>query len=235
LDELIDTALGAGRLLQINRPHVKNALAISTLQAISEAIDRALKEGARALVLTGSGDVFCSGADMSQIDISAASATESASTIKDTASDRARQFALAFQALCAKLADCPVPVIAAMQGPALGGGATLAFFSDLRLATDSCRIGIPAAKLGVVLSDFLVRRIVATCGPLVASELLLVGRVLDADQALRRGLLLDVFSSRDELMEETSRIVEAISACDSSVVGVHKRAILSSLGYAVDG
>jgi len=161
-----------------NRPHVRNAIT-SRMWADLPKIIRRL-QGRRhihAIVLGGAGGkAFASGADISELP-----------GFTDTKTARA------FETLVVRALDglvrCPLPVIAMIQGYAMGGGCHIAAACDLRIAGESAQLGIPAAKLGAGVNPGVAARLVSLVGPAVAKEILFSGQALDATEALRVGLV----------------------------------------------
>jgi enoyl-CoA hydratase/carnithine racemase len=135
----------------------------------------------RVIVLTGAGDrAFASGADISEF------------TSKRTGRDAAGLYHRAVEETMASLEAASKPVIAMVNGFALGGGCELAIACDLRIAAENSSFGIPSAKLGVVISFSDTKRLVDLVGPAVAKEMLMTGRRLSAREALAVGLVNQV-------------------------------------------
>jgi enoyl-CoA hydratase/carnithine racemase len=199
----------------LNRPERKNALDIETIDLLCAALDEAERSPARAVILKGAGGTFCSGADLAQFG-------ESDDSVRD---DAIARFGAAFETACSRIAFLELPVIAAIEGAALGGGATLALFSDFRLATADARLCIPASKLGITLSEMLVRRIVAVTGQRGAVRLLLPGHEFESAEALARGLVDEVVATTQELHDRATSLVLQISEAGRESVAAHKQAI----------
>jgi enoyl-CoA hydratase len=166
----------------LNRPAVRNAIDRATTQALHDLCAR-LEQDPRTLLLTGAGGHFAAGADLTQM------------------RDRRREDALrginssAFD----RLRRLPMPTIALMDGYALGGGAELAYACDFRIATPRVRIGNPEPGLGILASAGGTWRLRELVPESVAKEVLLTGRVLDADAALAIGLVSEVVEPDDLL------------------------------------
>lgn len=162
-----------------NNPARRNAISVDMWEAIPRALDRFAADPAmRAIVLTGAGDkAFVSGADISQFDQARA---DSAGV------QRYEEIAEGAQL---RLQQCDVPVLAMIRGFCLGGGLNIALASDLRIAADDARLGIPAARLGLAYRASSTKNLVDTIGPANAREVLLTGRQFDAEEALAMGLL----------------------------------------------
>jgi enoyl-CoA hydratase len=161
----------------IDRPEVRNAFDFPTFDALSAAIERASRDrGLRAVVLTGAGATFISGGDLRDL--------RTANTRADgrRVADRGRR-------VCDGLASLRVPVIAALPGPAIGGGAEIALACDLRVADPRAKLSFKHARMGVTTAWGVLPKLVAMVGPGVAARLLLAGHDVDAHEALRVGLV----------------------------------------------
>jgi enoyl-CoA hydratase len=166
----------------------------------------------RALVITGAGSAFCSGADL-VTRFADGDATGHGPT--DT-------FRPAFERVLDAIVAFPAPVIAAVNGPAIGAGMQLAAACDLRVAADGARLAIPGGKLGVHLSARNIWRLAQLVGTGAARDFLLAGRTVDADQALRIGLVQYV--EHDALASALSLAGEIAASAPLTVQG-HKRAL----------
>lgn len=156
-------------VITLDRPERRNALGAEQLQALAAAVERAASERLRALVLTGAHGHFCAGADLS--------------TVED------REFATVVRSTLDRLAGLPVPTIAAIEGACMGLGLQLAVSCDLRVATHDARIGVPAAKLGIITDLWTVQRVAALAGQGTARAVLLAAETLSGDDAHRLGLV----------------------------------------------
>ncbi|MYY87277.1 MULTISPECIES: enoyl-CoA hydratase/isomerase family protein [unclassified Streptomyces] len=145
----------------------------------------------RAVVLTGAGDTFCAGADISTL-------RESPGTAQDLAV-RAEEALAAF----------PKPTLAAVRGYCVGGGAQLAGACDLRFADEGASFGVTPAKLGIVYPASSTRRLVSLVGPATAKYLLFSGELIGSERALRTGLVDEVLPSGelDKRVAEFTRIL----------------------------
>ncbi|MET0189822.1 MAG: enoyl-CoA hydratase-related protein, partial [Pseudonocardia sediminis] len=126
----VSTTDGVG-LIELDRPDRRNALDVATCRELVDATARVRDEGARAVVVTGSGSSFCSGADFGEV-----------------YTDGFRE---ALYAALHAVADLPMPVVAAVNGPAIGAGTQLAIACDLRVAAPSAVFGLPTARLGLAV------------------------------------------------------------------------------------
>lgn len=159
----------------------KNALDPTMLDALVAALARFPSEGVRAVVLTGAGDVFSSGYDISALPSGTAPS--------------ANPMGPALSAI----ADGPLPVVAALNGMAIGGGCELAATCDLRVAHDAVTLTMPPVRLGLVYAPAGLRRFVALCGLSRTRELFLTAQPVPAARALGWGLV-DRVVARDEVL-----------------------------------
>jgi len=153
-------------VLTLDRPEKHNALTIELCHRIRAALDEAAD--ARAVVLTGHGRSFCSGADLDEV--------------------YTADFRGALYAMLHAVADAPMPVVAAVNGPAIGAGTQLAIAADFRVVAPAARFGVPTAKIGLAVDPWTIRRLALLAGNGVARRLLLACDQIDADTALARGL-----------------------------------------------
>jgi len=190
---------GAVGLITINRPKVLNALSVQTIDELREAL-LSLKHDAevKALVVTGSGEkAFVAGADISEL------AKLSAAEAKD--------YSLRGQHVLNLIEHLEKPVVAAVNGFALGGGCELAMACTLRLAADTARFGQPEITLGTIPGFAGSQRLPRLVGRGRALELLLTGRMIDAEEALRIGLVNRVVPAGD-LMRESLAMAERLAS-----------------------
>ncbi|MFV2118064.1 enoyl-CoA hydratase/isomerase family protein [Streptomyces sp. Act-28] len=159
----------------IGNPAKRNAMTAAMWRALPELLEElAADREVRALVLTGAGDTFCSGADIS--------------TLREPDDRRQSPAVRAEEALAA----FPRPTIAAVRGYCVGGGCQLAVACDLRFAEAGARFGVTPAKLGVVYPSSSTRRLVSLVGPATAKYLLFSAELIDDRRALRAGLVDEV-------------------------------------------
>ncbi|MDL9938015.1 enoyl-CoA hydratase [Gordonia sp. ABSL1-1] len=155
---------GAVVTIELDRADKRNALDESMVSGLSEAFANAVDQGARAIVLTGRGSVFSAGADLS-------------GPVYD------KDFLDGLIATLAEIESVPVPVIAALNGAALGAGLQLAMAADLRVMAPDAIAGIPAAKIGVAVDEWTIRRLVSLVGAGQARGMLIGCDPLTADRA----------------------------------------------------
>lgn len=180
---------GPVAVITIDRPRALNAIDRSVLDGLAAAMDQ-ISADVRAVVLCGAGEkAFVAGADIA--------------SMAELGAVEAETFAAYGQGILNRLASLPQPVIAAVQGFALGGGCELAMAADLIFAGPKARFGQPEVKLGVIPGFGGTQRLVRRVGMSVALDLCLTGRMIRADEALRIGLV--------------SRVVEEGSVKDAAL------------------
>ncbi|WP_312170021.1 enoyl-CoA hydratase/isomerase family protein [Microbacterium sp.] len=191
----------------LDRPEKRNAIDQETIDALHE-LCAVLEASPRTLIVTGSDGVFAAGADIAQL--------------RDRTADDARRGinAMAF----IRVRELPMPVIAAIDGYALGGGAELAYAADIRIATPSLRIGNPETGLGIIAAAGATWRLPEIVGDARASDLLLTGRALDAEEALNWGLVSSLHPA-EELLAAAHAIADRIAANDPMATQHTKRAL----------
>jgi enoyl-CoA hydratase len=180
-------------IVTINRPDVRNAIDQQVVDDLTAALDE-LRETAGCVILTGAGDkAFAAGADIAQL------------------RDRTRDDALRGinTNMFRRVEDFPAPVIAAVRGFALGGGCELAMACDLRIAGESSKFGQPEVGLGIIAGAGGTYRLARLVGAGRARELLYTGRIIDAREAERIGLVNRVVPDVD-VMTEAKKLAEEI-------------------------
>jgi len=170
-------------VVTLNRPDALNALNADIIAGINDAIDQAADSDARCLIFTGSGDkAFCAGADIKEL--------QGASAL-----DHKRLLERG-QRTFDRLADLPIPSIAAINGFAFGGGLELAMACTFRLASANARVGLPEIKLGLTPGYGGTQRLPRLVGETAALEMIMTGRQVAAAEALQLGLLSQVVEDR---------------------------------------
>lgn len=168
---------GPVAVLTIDRPEKRNAMSFEMWSALPDLLAKVeADDSVRALVIRGT-DHFSAGADI----------TEFTTLRADPAG--ARRYGAAVYAGERAIADLPKPTIAAITGVCVGGGCEIALACDLRIAADDARFGITPAKLGIVYNAMSTKRLVDVVGPAWASQILFTADLVDADTALRIGLV----------------------------------------------
>lgn len=185
------------RTLTLERPEKLNALDSATLNALDAAFAEAENDAdVRVIVLTGSGKAFVAGADISEM--SGLSPVEG------------RDFSLRGQRMMRRVEKLTKPVIAAINGFALGGGLELAMCCHLRIAADTARLGQPEINLGLIPGFGGSQRLLRLAGRAATLELCLTGAPISAERALQLGIVNRVVAA-EALMEETLKLAQQLA------------------------
>lgn len=155
-------------IIELQREERRNALNLELCTAIHEAADAAVADGARVIVVTGQGSAFCSGADLGGV--------------------YGPDFLTALYGMLHHLTKLPVPLIAAVNGPAIGAGTQLAMACDLRVADETAKFAVPTARNGLAVDAWTIRTLSDLAGTGRARRLMLAAETLDRDEALACGL-----------------------------------------------
>ena len=202
-------------LVTIDRPEALNALDVATLTELRDRLrELAEDDSVRAVVLTGAGDrAFVAGADIKYMaGLGPAEAKEWGALGHEAAS---------------LLEEMPKPTLAAVNGFALGGGCELALGCDLRYASSTARLGQPEIDLGIVPGWGGTQRLARVCGVGVAKELILTARQVDAEEALRIGL---VNAIADPVLDHALEVAQKLAAKSPGALAVAKRLLNLSPG-----
>jgi len=196
----------------LDRPEVRNAIDADMVAALHDVCAE-LEAQPRMLVLTGAGGVFAAGADIRQL------------------RERRREDALAGinSGVFERIAGLPLPTVAAVDGHALGGGAELAYACDFRIATPRARFGNPEPQLGILAAAGASWRLRELVGLGLAREVLLAGRVLDGESALRAGLVSELVEP-DELLPAAHALVDRVLRSDALALRLTKLALAAPPG-----
>src|ERR671931_505394 len=191
---LVERKDGAA-LVTLDRPDALNALNRALLTELRDRLaELAADEDVRAVVLTGAGDrAFAAGADIKEME--------------PMSVEEAREWGALGQECGRLLATMPKPTIAAINGFALGGGCELALACDLRYAASGAKLGQPEINLGIIPGWGGTQRLARVCGLGVAKELILTGRTVDPEEALRIGLVNGVHDPVLEKAKETAALL----------------------------
>jgi enoyl-CoA hydratase len=203
-------------VLTIDRPEAMNALDVATLEELHDRLTQLRDDDeVRVIVLTGGGEkAFAAGADIKYM---------SALSVEE-----AKEWGGLGHEVGRLLETGPKASIAAVNGFALGGGCELALACDLRYAAATAKLGQPEVNLGIFPGWGGTQRLARVCGLGVAKDLILTGRVVDAHEALRIGLVNDVFEP-GELMERTLEVARTIASKGPLAVAAAKSAINHAL------
>ena len=196
----------------LNNPDKLNAINLSMWQQLQKIMaEISVDRGIRCVVLRGAGEqAFAAGGDLEEFVTARATLAQ----------------ALAYHGEVAKalnaIADCPHPTIAAIRGACIGGGLEIAGVCDLRIAGAGAKFGAPINKLGFSMYPGEMEGLLRLAGPAVVAEILLEGRILDAQEAYAKGLLTRVVAD-DELAGEVAASARRICAGAPLVAGWHKQ------------
>ncbi|MFI1192839.1 enoyl-CoA hydratase/isomerase family protein [Micromonospora sp. NPDC020750] len=206
--ELTVGTAGPVATIVISNPGRRNAMTAAMWRQLPVLLDRLeADERIRALVLTGAAGTFCAGADLGDLDelLDAGDAS-----IAVAAEERLAAFAR--------------PTVAAIEGACVGGGCQLAVACDLRLAAADARFGVPPARLGLVYPVPTTRRLVRLVGPSAAKHLLFTAELIDAERALRIGLVDEVLPP-DGLAARVGTVTAAIAERSRLTVAAAKEIV----------
>lgn len=207
---------GPALVITINRPEAGNSITLEAAEALRRALRSCrTRKGILAVILTGAGDrFFCTGGDLK------------AYRALKTRAQLAHAFGRVRKMLDAVEA-CDLPVIAAINGYALGGGADLALACDVRIASPSMQIGLVQAKIGLISGWNGIERLVETVGRSPAMRMLLTAEPLSASQALAAGMI--DFVAKGPVLEDALRFVERLGNVGPLTLMATKRAVLAAL------
>ena len=202
---------GSVGILTIDRPEALNALNSAVLAELDAAITAVEQnDGIRAVILTGAGRSFVAGADIAEM--------------KEFSSIDGKQFGVRGSGIFLRLENLPKPVIAAVNGFALGGGCELAMACDIRIASEKAKFGQPEVGLGITPGFGGTQRLPRIVGISKAMELILTAKTIGAAEALEIGLVSQVVSP-EELMDKAMELASAICANAPIAVAESKRCI----------
>lgn len=198
--------------ITIDRPKSMNALNAQLIAELTDAVEQiAVNEDIRVLVLTGSGEkAFVAGADIGEL-----------STLNPL---QASYFAEKGHILMDKLQELPIPVIAMVNGFALGGGLEIALSCDFIYASDNAKIGLPEITLGIIPGFGGTQRLSRIVGKNLAKEMIFTGKMLSAGEALEKGIINKVMPP-DELAAEVKKTAEKMATKGKASLNAAKKTI----------
>ena len=209
------------RTITLNRPERRNAMTREMQSELITAFEEAGASDCRVLILTGAGEAFCSGLDLSELQ-----------TIRDKTAADHRTDAERIARLFVTLNEVPIPTIAAVHGAAIAGGTGLAMICDFTLATPASKFGFTEVRIGFVpalVSAFLSLHV----GEKRCRDLLLTGRLFDAEEAHRIGLVNEVVS-RGELMTRVQTLAETLIGNSPQSLSATKRLLAAQNRPSLD-
>lgn len=210
------------QITRFDRPEVRNAMTPAVAKELCDAIEAAIDREVRALVLTGANGSFCAGGDL-----------EAMAAREETADDSYRRVQDTLNAIVRGILSAPFPVIAKVNGDAVGAGTNLVASCDFAYATDDARFGEAFVNVGLIPDTggtVLLPRLV---GLRRAKELTMTGRLFDASTAAEMGLINDAVPD-DELDNRVSELLETLRQKPTTTLGLIKEGIHGNLGRSVD-
>ena len=215
---LVERPSDAIVVLRLNRPLVRNALNLDIRMRLADEVTRhAADQAVRCLIITGSDTVFAAGADIKMM--------AEAGPIEVMARNQQKYWRT--------IMDCPKPVIAAIEGFALGGGLELALCADIIVAGDGARLGLPEVKLGILAGGGGTQKLTRLIGSKRAMLLLLTGRMFGAAEALAMGVVSEV-APAGQALARAIEIATEIAAMPPIAVMQIKEIVHAGLNAPLD-
>lgn len=225
-EKRMDSVVGFGMVdgigsIVIRRPQARNALNWAAMEAFAECVEQAHRsQGLRALVVRGEGTAFCAGGDLFELDGF------------PTRLDGVRLSSVMADALD-RLEVLPAPTIAAIEGPALGGGAEMALACDLRVMADGASLGMMHVRLGITPAWGGGQRLLRLVGYGRSLEWLALGRVFSASEALAEGLAHRIVD-RGQALAEATALAQELRDRDPQAVAAVKRLLRAGVSQSAD-
>ncbi|MGF6768306.1 enoyl-CoA hydratase/carnithine racemase [Paraburkholderia sp. GAS199] len=222
MEELLVENHAAVRVLTMNRPAKHNALNTGLTAALVDALSvAAADDSCRAIVLAGSGKSFCAGADTSEFAALSGAGDDGENTASGQGAHAANRRADLTASLHAAFPRTAKPIVSAVQGNALGGGAGLALACDLMVVADDVRLGYPELKHGIVAA-IVMANLVRQVGQKTAFGLVSTGRMLDAQAAVALGLAHDC-APLDQLRDRAIGLADQLAGWSPVAMQATKR------------
>jgi enoyl-CoA hydratase len=215
---MIETSLiGSVGVLTLNRPETRNALSRLLISAMTLAIEQFQANAAVRVILLAGSPAFCAGADINEMQ----------------QMDTAEALAEDFSGCCDRLASCIKPIVAAVEGYAVGGGCELIEMCDIVVAASDARFGHPEITLGTLSGAGGTQRLARTVGRAKAMDLMLTGRLIDAPEAERLGLISRVVAKGNSL-EAALGIAQQIASRAPFTVRFAKEAVHHAVSIGLE-
>lgn len=218
-ETLIYALEGGVATITLNRPERMNALSFTLLTELAQAVHQAQAEGARALVLTGAGGAFCSGADLIG---DGQGMPEDLGALLDT------YYRPAVQAL----ADANIPIISAINGPAVGAGLSFALAADIVVMARSAYLMLAFANIGLVPDAGATWLVAKSAGRAKALEMALLGEKVSAEQALDLGLVTRL-ADDDTVLADATAIATKLARGPSVALGMIRKQVAAALNMTL--
>jgi methylglutaconyl-CoA hydratase len=203
-------------LITLNRPEKRNAISMALINELMAAFSELERSAARAVIITGSGKAFCAGMDLEELKSLTGRTREESQRDSETMAQLFRG-----------VYDFPKPLIAAVNGPAIAGGCGIATLCDFTLASSEAKFGYTEVRIGflpAIVSTFLIRQI----GDKHARDLLMTGRIIEAAEAARMGLINEVVSPEQLMPRAHELAAQLIENSPASLAATKK--LLNSFG-----
>ena len=216
MDELLYELRDGVAYVTLNRPQARNALTFAMYERLAEICNNANTDRSiKAILITGGGDkAFAAGTDISQF------------RTFDKEED-ALQYEERIDRVMTAIERCKVPTIAAIHGACTGGGASIAACCDLRVASRAMKYGFPVARtLGNCLSLASYNRLVYLVGPALVKDIVFRARLIEADEALARGLISELYEDQPTLMQRAEEIARQVASHAPLTLQATKEALL---------
>ena len=207
--------------LTLNRPDKRNAISYELITELLRAFDEVKQSPARVLILTGAGKAFCSGMDL-----------EDLKSLIGRSAEQSMQDSRTMASVFRSLYEFPKPTIAAVNGAAIAGGTGLALLCDFTLAVPEAKFGYTEVRIGFVpgiVSTFLLRQV----GEKIARDLLLTGRIFDAEEALRLGLITRIVP-QEELVQRVHELAAQLMESSPLSLAYTKRLLTDHARHELD-
>jgi enoyl-CoA hydratase/carnithine racemase len=215
---IVERPSDAVRLLRLNRPERRNALNVPLRKRIAEEVTKAVAEAqVRAIVMTGNEQAFAAGADIGEM--------ADAGPIEIMVRNVQQYYRV--------VAECPKPMIAAIEGFALGGGLELALCADVIVAADGARLGLPEVKIGILPGGGGTQKLARLAGRSRAMLYLMTGRMFGAAEALAMGVVSEV-APKGEALKRALEIAEEIASMPPISVMQIKEIVNEGLNAPLD-
>ncbi len=207
-------------MIKMNRPDALNALNSTTLGELKEAISQLNEsDNVKVIIITGEGKAFVAGADIAEM--------------KDMTKEQAQSFSRKGQSVFDLIASLDKPVIAAVNGFALGGGCELAMACDIRIASDKAKLGQPEVNLGVIPGFAGTQRLSRLVGTAKAKEMIFTGDMVDAQTAFSIGLVNQVVPA-EQLKDTSMEMAKKIASKGPLAVKLAKKVINEGIQVELD-
>ncbi|BAK67146.1 enoyl-CoA hydratase [Sphingobium sp. SYK-6] len=219
MTQILISSLQEGVLtLTLNRPERLNALSTELLAALTHALDDGVAAGARAVLLTGAGRAFCAGADLAG----------SGGVVRDLG----ETLATYYHPLFLRLAGLDIPVVSAINGPAVGAGVALALAADIALIARSAYLQLGFVNIGLVPDAGATWLVAKSAGRAKALEMALLGEQMSAQDAVDAGLVARVFDD-EALASEADAIAHRLARGPGVAIGLIRKQVAAALTHTL--